>query len=202
MKTAVIVPGILVAAVLAVVPSLHASLQYPYEYTYDANGTGCSGALFLDGAMSNGGSLSDIGANSYIDLDGQQILLNNLSLGPSSGAFTWNTSGITSPISIFITVFLERVQANNAQGYVDELEYAAEKISFGSLGAGNNGSGISMYIYDDQSQGGGGWYSGSGPSSAGQWVGAPVPEPAQLIVGCSLCAVLVGSHFRQKRGQK
>lgn len=199
MKTARIAPGIVVAALFAVVPCLHATIQYPYEYNFDANGNACNGALFLDGAMSNGGDLSDISSISYIDMDGQKIYLNNLSQGQSSGAFTWNTSGITSPMSIFITVFLERVSANNPQGYVDELEYASEKVSFGSAGPGDNGSGIYMYVYDDQSQVGGGLYSGPGPSSVGQWVGAPVPEPAQLIVGCSLCAVLVGSHIRKKR---
>jgi len=199
MKTAKIAPGVFVAAMLLAVPALHATIDYPYEYTFDASGNSCSGALFLDGSMSGGGDLSDIGSCSYVNLDGQKIYLNNLSMNPSSGAFTWNTSGITSPMSIFITVFMQRVHANNAQGYVDELEFASEKISFG--GPGNDGAGIYMYVYDDQSQVGGGLYSGAGPSSSGEWVGAPVPEPAQLIVGASLCVALVGSHVRQKRDQ-
>lgn len=190
-----------VAAVLvACGMQARADIQYPYQFNYLASSGQCDGVLYLDQPSSEDGTIADISPASCVYLDGQQIFLNNLSLGSANDTFTWDASGITEPFSLLITVYMQRVPADNQCGFIDNLLSDSVQVCFGTPGTGSSGSGVQMYVYDNMTDVGGGFYSGTGPDSAGQWAaeGSPVPEPGQLVAGLVLCVALGRTLVKQK----
>jgi len=154
-------------------PFVYAQGTFQYEYDWTGGQSGYYGVLFLDSPSSSGGSISDIGPNSYFQTPDSWSHLSFWSFSTSYQSFTWNPQQITS---MFIGFNFGTIQGNIYQNW-----------------GGQNGvvwyNSTTIPAVQD-------W------DSSGSWVAVATPEPTSMaLLVCSMTA-LYGYRLATRKFQR